>query len=75
VNQGKHHNLAWTVAKSSSLWSPLPGNIKANFDIAVKSNFAIAAIVLSDSNGNIIQTITKRLSTTYVVISKAPTAI
>jgi hypothetical protein len=51
----KHHNLAWTDAKSSSLWSPpLSGNIKANFDVAVKSEFSIAAMVLSDSNGNII---------------------
>jgi hypothetical protein len=72
----KHHNLAWADAKSSSLWSPpLPGNIKANFDVAVKSDFSVAAMVLSDSNGNIIQAITKRLSTTDAAIGEAQAAL
>jgi hypothetical protein len=57
----KHHNLAWADAKFSSLWSPpLPGTIKANFNVVVKSDFSVAAMVLSDSNGNIIQAITKQ---------------
>jgi hypothetical protein len=72
----KHHNLAWVDAKSSSLWSPpLPGNIKANFDVAVKSEFYVAVMVLSDYNGNIIQAITKRLSTTDTAIGEAQAAL
>lgn len=72
----KHHNLAWAEAKYSSLWSPpLPGAIKANFDVAVKSDFAVAAMVLSDSNGNIVQAVTKRLSTTDAAIGEAQAAL
>ena len=72
----KHHNLAWPDAKSSSLWSPpLPGNIKANFDVVVKPDFVVAAMVLSDSNGNIIQVIIKRLSTIDVAIGIAQAAL
>jgi hypothetical protein len=67
----KHHNLAWADAKFSFFWSPpLSRNINANFDVAVKSDFADAAKVLSDSNGNIIKAISKRLSTIYIVIGE-----
>jgi hypothetical protein len=51
------------------------GNIKANFDVAMKSDFSVAAMVLSDSNGNIIQAITKRLSTIGVAIGEAQVAL
>jgi Na+-transporting NADH:ubiquinone oxidoreductase subunit NqrE len=61
---------------SSSLWNlPLPGTVKANFDVAVKSDFAVAAMVLSDFNGNIVQAITKRLSSTNAAIGKAQAAL
>jgi hypothetical protein len=60
----KHHNLALIDVKSSLFWSPpLLGNIKANFYVVVKSDFANAAMVLSDLNGNIIKAISKHLST------------
>jgi len=58
----KHQNLVWVNAKSSSLWSP---------PLPVKSDFAVAAIVLSDSNGNIVQAATKRLSSTDAAIGEA----
>jgi hypothetical protein len=46
------------------------GNIKANFDSVVKPDFADAAKVLSDSNGNIIKAISKHLSTIDDVIGE-----
>jgi hypothetical protein len=39
--------------------------------VLAKSDFAVAAIVLSDSNGNIVQAATKRLSTTDAAIGEA----
>jgi hypothetical protein len=50
-------------------------SVEANFDVAVKSDFSVAAMVLSDSNGNIIQAITKRLSTIGVAIGEAQVAL
>jgi hypothetical protein len=51
----EHDNLAWVNAKSSSLWNPpLPGTVKANFDVAVKSNFAGAAMILSGGSNLVI---------------------
>jgi hypothetical protein len=38
-----------TSVSISSIWSSLPpGSIKANFDVAIRWNYAMAAIVLSD---------------------------
>jgi hypothetical protein len=41
------HVSAWQAAALPSLWSPPPhGSIKANFDVAVRGDFAVAAAVL-----------------------------
>lgn len=66
-NSVKAHK--WNDATSNSILSPsLPGNFKANFDIAVESDFLVLAMVLSDSNGKIIHTATKRLMPLVVKI-------
>jgi hypothetical protein len=42
-----------------SLWSTTPSSIvKGNFDVSIREDFAIAAVVVSDSAGNIIGAIT-----------------
>ncbi|GLT57767.1 hypothetical protein SLA2020_307160 [Shorea laevis] len=46
-----------------------------NFDVAVKSDFSVAAMVLSDSTGKIIHAATKRLSTTDSAIGEAQAAL
>ena len=56
------HCKAWTDSIASSIWSPcLPGSTKASFDVALSSTFAVAAMVVSDSNGNIIEAATKKM--------------
>jgi hypothetical protein len=48
------HLLAWKNASLPSLWlSPCVGNVKGNFDVAIRGNFAVAASVLRDSSGEI----------------------
>ena len=43
------HPLAWHNVSLPSLWlPPRVGSIKENFDVAIKSNVALAAAVLSD---------------------------
>jgi hypothetical protein len=54
---------------------PLPGNFKVNFDVVIKNDFSVAAMVLSDSNGKIIHAVTKRLSTTDATIGEAQVAL
>lgn len=57
------HKLAWNDSKTSSLWiPPLPGTVKANFDVVVKSDFSVAAIVFNA---------TKHLSTTDAAVGEA----
>jgi hypothetical protein len=41
------HLLAWHNASVPSLWlPPTVGSIKENFDVAIKSNFALTSAVL-----------------------------
>jgi hypothetical protein len=76
ANSVQIHKKAWSDSVFSSTWAPpLPGNFKANFDVAVKNDFSVAAMVLSDSNGKIIHAATKRLSTTDASIGEAQAAL
>jgi hypothetical protein len=76
ANSVQVHKKAWSDSALSSTWvPPFPGNFKANFDVAVKNDFSIAAMVLSDSNGKIINAATKRLSTTDATIGEAQAAL
>ena len=66
------HCKAWTDSTLSSIWSPpLPGTTKANFDVAFSSEFAVAAMVVGDSNGNIIGAATKKILTKDVALREA----
>lgn len=50
------HKLAWATYLSSKeeCWSPPPiGIIKANFDIAIGPNFAMAAVIFRQWDGQI----------------------
>ena len=40
---------------------PPPGYLKANFDVAIRPNFAVAAATLSDSSGSVISACSKKL--------------
>jgi hypothetical protein len=59
----RSHLSAWQNSIHGSVpWQPHPpGSVKANFDVAIRSTFAVAAAVLSDSNGCIISAITHKL--------------
>jgi hypothetical protein len=70
------HCKAWTDSTLSSIWSPpLPGTTKANFDVALSSDFAVATIVVSDFNGNIIGAATKKILTKDVALGEAQAAL
>jgi hypothetical protein len=76
ANSVQIHKKAWSDSALSSTWTPpLPGNFKSNFDVAVKNDFSVAAMVFSDSNGKIIHAATKRLSTTDASIGEAQAAL
>jgi hypothetical protein len=49
-----HHLEAWFVRHSEfSIWlPPPPGFHKVNFDVAIRSSFAVAAATLRDHQGN-----------------------
>lgn len=51
--------------------APLPCTIKANFDVTVKNDIFVAAMVLSDSNGNILHATTKRFFTIDTAVGEA----
>ncbi|GLT71131.1 hypothetical protein SLA2020_431720 [Shorea laevis] len=46
----KNHSLAWQSSRGSTEdWIPPPqGSLKANFDVAIKPLFAVAAAILRD---------------------------
>lgn len=45
--------------------------LKANFDVAIRNGLAVAATVLSDSNGNIIAVVSKKHSLVDVNVCEA----
>lgn len=69
--------LAWQSSSTiTSLWCPpLPSSINAKFDVVIKSNFAVAAAILSDSDGNIIEAAIRRLLIVDAAIGEAHVAI
>jgi hypothetical protein len=70
------HQSAWQASTSISYWAPPPiGSIKANFDLAIRQNFAVAAVVLSDPQYCIIAAATKRLSIVDAAIGEAQAAL
>jgi hypothetical protein len=48
---------------------------RQNFDVAMRGTFAVAATVLNDEQGNIIQAVTQKLVSTDAFIGKAFAAI
>jgi hypothetical protein len=66
------HLSAWHSSISISAWSPPPvGSMKANFDVAVRKDFSVAAAVLSDCHGCIFAAATKRLSSVDVTLARS----
>lgn len=56
-------------AARPSLWlPPIAGCFKANFDVAMRGTFAVAATVLNHEQGNIIQAVTQKLVSTDTLI-------
>jgi hypothetical protein len=55
-NSVSHHLAAWkSNADCADDWSPPPmGLLKANFDVAIRPHFAVAAAILRDHNGEIL---------------------
>jgi hypothetical protein len=51
------------------------GCVKANFDVAVKNSFAMAAAVLSDDLGNIVVAASQKLVSTNVLQGEAAAAL
>jgi hypothetical protein len=70
------HVSAWKDAALPSLWiPPLPGSFKANFDVAVRDSFSVAAAVISDSSGDIIFAATSKLLGTDALMGEAAAAL
>jgi hypothetical protein len=71
-----NHCKAWIDSTLSFIWSPpLLGTTKANFDVALSLDFAMVAMVVSDSNGNIIEAATKKILTKDVALGEAQAAL
>jgi hypothetical protein len=67
-----NHCKVWIDSILFTIWSPpLLGTIKANFDVALSSNFAVTATVISDSNGNTIRSTTKKILIKDVALGEA----
>ena len=51
------------------------GSVKGNFDVAIRGNLAVAAIVLSDSFGEIFAAATLKLHSSDVLLGEASAAL
>lgn len=70
------HCQAWSDSILPSIWTPpFAGCIKGNFNVAVHGDFAVAAAVISDENGNIILAFTQKLSYSDALLGEASTAL
>jgi dihydroorotase len=70
------HTLAWEDATSHSLWSlPLLGSFKANFDVAVRADLAVAAMVINYHADDIIYATTKRIFMQDAAVGEALAAL
>jgi hypothetical protein len=70
------HLSAWQATALPSLWSlPPPGSFKANFDVAVRGNFSVAAAVITDSKGQIITAASLKLSSSDALIGEVSAAL
>ena len=49
-------------------WPPPVGSMKANFDVTIRKDFSVAAVVLSDCHGCIFAAATKHLSSVDVTL-------
>jgi len=67
--------FSWSL-HSPSLWAPPGvGDIKGNFDAAVRDSFAVTGAIISDSSDNIIMAATQRLYSTDILVSEASAAL
>jgi hypothetical protein len=68
--------LAWKAFELSSFWTlSCSGFFKGNFDVAICDNFAVAVVVISNSDSKIILATTQKLSITDALIGDASTAL
>jgi hypothetical protein len=72
-----HHINAWKLGDSlSAVWTPPPvGSLKANFDVAIRPDFAVAAATLRDHEGNFLAVLTKRLPPMDASLGEAHAAL
>jgi hypothetical protein len=69
------HLSAWSGFVLPSIWSAPPSSVvKRNFDVAIREDFAVAAVVVSDSTGNIISAATQKFFFTDVGMGEAAAA-
>jgi hypothetical protein len=58
----KFHLEAWNSKVLPALWlPPAKGWVKLNFDVAVKGSFSVAATVVSDEKGDVLNAATQKL--------------
>jgi hypothetical protein len=65
----------WQTVIFPSLWIPCSGFLKGNFNVAIRDNFAVAAAIISNSDGEIILAVTQKLSNTNALIGEAYAAL
>ena len=70
----ENHCSAWKAANLPS-FPPGDGCPKENFDVAFCENFAVAAAMISDFSSEVILAVTKRLSSTDVLMREAYAAL
>ncbi|XP_059440508.1 uncharacterized protein LOC132172957 [Corylus avellana] len=73
----KAHLKAWLdSAFVPEAWSPPPlGFLKANFDVAIRPLFSVAAVVLNDHTGLIVAVCTKKLPHLDATVGEANAAL
>lgn len=73
----KNHVNAWENSYlNSDVWSPSPeGFLRANFDVAIQSNYSVSAVVASDDKGKVLAVYTLKLASTEVLEGESAAAL
>jgi hypothetical protein len=72
-----HHLHTWKSGSAlAEEWiPPPPGSLKANFDVAVQPDFAVAAATLRDHDGNFVAVCSKKLPSLDANLGEGHTAL
>ncbi|GLT55002.1 hypothetical protein SLA2020_281580 [Shorea laevis] len=70
------HHQAWTAKNLISSWNPPPiGFIKLNFDVAVRPDYMVAAVTVSDHDGSLIWATAKKIPCMDINAGEAQAAL